>query len=199
MWPAILVTAVLSSNTAVQICPVLNGFTQQLPWYPARQDKANRWVGLTWIISPHKPNPHTCHLSFLSIAETDYIVCDFFLGPSRSSYIFGRNLRDNLVRKPHFTHERTETLRASCPWSQTRTWVSLSIDLCLHLYFLMLLFFLRFPQVNDLLWTFLPQMNVNVLKCKSVKVVTYLVINRNVSLLSWEDVETCELEFQPWL
>ena len=141
------------------------------------------------------------HLSFLSTAENDYTTCDFFffLGPSRSSYIFGRNLRDNLVWKSNFTCERTETLGASCPQAQTRTWVSLSIDLCLHLYFLMLLFFWDFLQVNDLLWTFLPQMNVNVLKCKSVKVATYLVINCNVSLSSWENVEFSELEFQPWL
>ena len=43
------------------------------------------------------------------------------------------------------------------------------------------------------LWTFLPQMNVNVLKCKSVKVATHLVIHCDISVLSWEDVEFSEL------
>ena len=43
------------------------------------------------------------------------------------------------------------------------------------------------------LWTFLPQMNVNVLKCKSVKVATHLVIDCDISMLSWEDVEFSEL------
>ena len=49
------------------------------------------------------------------------------------------------------------------------------------------------------LWTFLPQTNVNVLRCKAVRVATHLVIGGDISVLSWEDVEFNKLWSQKGL
>lgn len=48
---ATLVMAVLGSNTTAHTCLGLNWLTQQLPWYREREDKTNRWAGLTHIIN----------------------------------------------------------------------------------------------------------------------------------------------------
>lgn len=132
-----------------------------------------------------------------------WLYClDFFSRPQEeNSYILKKTLKDCLVQKSDFTNEKTETpkqkplaqeigLESGPPYlltcaPATNFWcfsfsnISLWLMICL--------------------WTFLPQMNVNVLRCKAVKVATHLVIDGDISVLSWEDVEFNKLWSQKGL
>lgn len=139
IWSAIWVI-VPGSNTTAHTCLVLIGSLSSCPDTDERgQDQQATWTD--GIINPtiHAYLKYSARDS--PTAETDYTACGLFLSPLRKQTVtfFRRNLRHYLEEKSKFTNEKTEILNASCPRGWTRTWASLSTDLCSHHCFLMLL------------------------------------------------------------